>query len=72
METCRLDDFIKMLDPWLDSDYIRGVYLENPDNLVLFFTDGGQKAYRIDDCTQAQLDGILEDFRKRGIAINEP
>lgn len=71
MDTCRLDDFLKVLEPWLDSDYIRRVVIVNQGNLVLFFTDGGQKAYRIDGCTKAQLDGILEDIRKRGIAVNE-
>jgi hypothetical protein len=69
MDTCRLDDFLKMLEPWLDRDYIRTVHLDAQGHLVLFFTDGGQRDYRIDDCTNAQLEGILDDIRQRGIAV---
>ena len=44
MQTCQLNDFLKVLDPWLDRDYIRKVHLTDQDHLVFFFTDGGQKA----------------------------
>ena len=69
METCRLGDFLSVLEPWLDRDYIRKVFLDNQDRLVLFFADGGEKVYKLDDCTQAQLEGILKDIGKRGIPV---
>lgn len=71
MQTCRLNDFLKVLEPWLDRDYIRKVYLTDQDHLVFFFTDGGQKAYHIDDCTKAQLKNILADIREKGILIEK-
>ena len=69
METCRLDDFLKVLEPWLDRDYIRKVFLDDQNRLVLFFSDGGQKTYNIDDCTKPRLIKNLEDIQKRGIPV---
>jgi len=69
METCKLKDFIKVFEPWLDGDYIRKVFLTKEDHLVFFFSDGGQKDYLIDDCSKAQLKGILDDMQNRGINI---
>ena len=71
MEACRFNDFLEVLEPWLDRDYIHKVYLTEQDHLVFFFTDGGQKVYCIDDCTKAQLESILVDIRKRGIAVEK-
>ena len=71
MQTCRLNDFLKVLEPWLDRDYIRKVYLTDQDHLVFFFTAGGQKAYHIADCTKAQLKNILADIREKGILIEQ-
>ena len=67
MQTCQLNDFLKVLEPWLDRDYIRKVYLTDQDHLVFYFTDGGQKAYFIDDCTKAQLKNIITRIRNKGI-----
>ena len=71
MEACKINDFLKVLEPWLDGDYIRKVYLTDQDHLVFFFTDGGQKSYYIDDCTKGQLKNILVDIQKRGIAVEK-
>ena len=70
MESCQFNVFLKVLEPWLDRDYIRKVYLTDQDHMVLYFTDGGQKAYRIDDCTKAQLKEILDDIEKSGIVVD--
>ena len=69
MEACTFSDFLKVLEPWLDSDYIRKVLIQDKNQLVVFFSDGGQKAYRIDDCTQSQIEDILVDIRHRGINV---
>ncbi len=71
METCKLKDFLKVFEPWLDGDYIRKVFLTKDDHLVLFFSDGGQKDYRIDDCSKGQLKEILSNIRQKGIAIEK-
>jgi hypothetical protein len=71
METCKLNDFLKVFKPWLDRDYIRKVFLTKQNNLVFFFSDGGQKDYHIDDCNKAQLLDILNDIKKKGITIEK-
>ena len=42
MQTCSMMDFIQVLKPWLDRDYIRKGYLDSKGNFRLFFTDGNQ------------------------------
>jgi hypothetical protein len=69
MESCKMNDFLEVLEPWLDRDYIRKAYLTDQDHLVFFFTDGGQKVYHIDDCTRAQLHHIVADIRKKGVPV---
>jgi hypothetical protein len=71
METCSFVDFIKILTPWLDSDYIRKGYLDKKGNFKLFFVDGGQKAYRIDDCSENRLKEVFEMILNKGIPIEK-
>jgi hypothetical protein len=71
METCSFIDFIQILTPWLDSDYIRKGYLDKEGNFKLFFADGGQKVYRIDDCSEDRLKEVLEMIVKKGIPIEK-
>jgi hypothetical protein len=71
MEACSFIDFIKILTPWLDSDYIRKGYLDQKGNFKLFFADGGEKVYRIDDCTEDRLKEVLETIHKKGIPIEK-
>ena len=71
METCRINEFLNVLKPWLDRDYIRKVYLEDPNRMILYFTDGGRNVYLIDDCTTAQLQEILDGFKQRGIPVEK-
>ena len=69
METCRLNQFLNVLKPWLDRDYIRKVYLDDLNRMILYFSDGGQNVYQIDDCNKAQLVDILDDIKRRGIPV---
>ena len=69
MESCTLIDFLEMLKPWLDRDYIRKGYFDNSGNFRLFFTDGGEKVYRIDDCSEAGLKEVLQMLGDRGIPV---
>ena len=71
METCSFIDFIQILTPWLDSDYIRKGYLDKKGNFKLFFADGGQKVYRIDDCSEDRLKEVLEMIVKKGIPVEK-
>lgn len=69
MEACTFSDLIKVLEPWLNGDYIRKVLVQDRNQLIFVFTDGGQKAYRIDGCSRSQLDDILADVGNRGITV---
>lgn len=71
METCSFIDFIQTFKPWLDDDYIRKGYLDNKGNFRLFFTDGGEKAYRIDDCSESRLMEIYELMISKGIPVEK-
>lgn len=71
METCSFIDFVQVLKPWLDSDYIRKGYLDKGGTFRLFFTDGGEKAYRIDDCSESRLAEVYELMTARGIPVEK-
>ena len=71
MESCKLADFLKVFEPWLDRDYIRKVFLTKEDHLVFFFSDGGQKGYQIDDCSKDQLKDLLRNIQQKGIALEK-
>ncbi len=71
METCSFIDFIQVLTPWLDSDYIRKGYLDKEKNFRLFFADGGEKVYRIDDCSETRLKEVFEMMIKKGISVEK-
>jgi hypothetical protein len=62
---------MEILKPWLSSDYLQKASLDAEGRLILLFTDGIQNVYHIDDCTEAQLKEILDDFKKRGIQVKE-
>jgi len=71
METCTFKNFLKVLEPWLDRDYIRKAFLTDQGHLILFFTDGGQKGYHIDDCSKNELEAALDDIQNKGIAVEK-
>ena len=71
MQTCSFIDFMQVLKPWLDSDYIRKGYLDDKGNFRLFFTDGGEKNYRIDDCSEDRLKEAFEMMLEKGIPVEK-
>ena len=71
METCSFINFIQVLKPWLDNDYIRKGYLDKKGNFRLFFADGGEKVYRIDDCSEVRLKEIFEMMIEKGIPVEK-
>ena len=54
METCNLSNFMKTLTPWLSTDYLRKVYLNDEGHVTVLFTDGVRNVYRIDDSYAAR------------------
>jgi hypothetical protein len=71
METCEFSYFLDMLKPWLDRDYIRKGYLGINGTFRIFFSDGGEKAYRIDDCTAERLKEIVDLMAAAGIPVEK-
>ncbi|MDR4505177.1 MAG: hypothetical protein MRK01_10355 [Candidatus Scalindua sp.] len=71
MNTCSLSDFMEILKPWLSRDYLQKASLDKEGRLIVLFTDGIQNVYHIKDCTADQLKEILDDFKKRGIEVEE-
>ena len=72
MTTCGFSDFVQILKPWLDSDYIRSAYRDEEGHLRLMFVDGGEAAYRIDDCSAEQLRSVFALMKENGIRVDMP
>ena len=71
METCSFSDFMQILKPWLNRDYVRKAYLDADGNFRLMFVDGGENAYRIDDVIQAQLADALRLLQENNIPVEK-
>jgi hypothetical protein len=71
MQTCSFPDFINVLRPWLNRDYIRKAYLDAAGNFRLMFADGGETVYRIDDCTSDQLKDVVQLLRESDIPVEK-
>ena len=69
MNTCKFNDFIQMLKPWLNDDYVREVGLGIEGKVTLWFTDGGYQTYQIDDCSSMQLENAIAQIKKHGIQV---
>lgn len=70
MTSCTFIDFMQVLKPWLNSDFIRQAHLDDNGKFVLVFVDGGQKVYQVDDCTAAQLKDTIELMEENGISVS--
>ncbi len=68
-KSCSLHDFMEELAPWLDRDHIKNAHLDDQGRLVLFFLDGMRHVYAINDCNRAQVEQVLQELRKKGIAV---
>ena len=71
MDTCTFVDFMQALKPWLNDDYIQQAQFDDHGNFRLLLVDGGQKVYRVDDCTAAQLKNALELLKENGVPVRK-
>jgi hypothetical protein len=71
MQSCSFIDFIQVIKPWLDGDYIRKGYLDKKGTFRIFFNDGGEKAYRIEDCSESRLKEVYEMMIEKGIPVEK-
>lgn len=71
MATCNFLDFLEVLKPWMDRDYIRKGFLGKDGTFRIYFTDGGEKRYRINDCSQARIKETFELMTAAGIPVEK-
>ena len=69
MKTCTFIDFMQVLKPWLNDDFIRKAHFDGKGNFTLMFVDGGQTVYHVNDCTAAQLKDVIELMKKNGVPV---
>ena len=60
MQTCTFFDFLEVLKPWIDRDYMRKCVWFPDGTFRIYLTDGGEKVYRVDDCAQDRLQEIFD------------
>jgi len=68
-KSCSLNDFMQELAPWLDREHIKSARVDADGRLVLLFLDGMQHVYVINDCNRQQINDVLADLKKKGIAV---
>lgn len=71
MRTSSFTDFMKELKPWLSSNYIRKVSLNNKGHFVILFVDGVTNVYNIENCTESQKKMIFKDLKEKGLFVQE-
>jgi len=69
MDTCTFIDFMQALKPWINSDYIKQARFDDKGKFTLMLVDGGQKVYRVDDCTRSQLAEAVELMKQNGVPV---
>ena len=69
MKSCSLNDFMSEIRPWLDNDHIHMAEVDAKGRVVLHFRDGMKNVYEVDDCNKAQVNKVMDDLRKKGIAV---
>ena len=70
MNTCTFLDFMQMLDPWLNDDYIKEARFDGNGKFIIMFADGVTNTYRLKECTAKQLEEATEHMRKKGVLID--
>lgn len=71
MDACSFIDFINVLKPWLNSDYIRKAGLDDDGNFRLQLVDGGVKNYRVGDCNGDQIEDVIAMLQENGVAVEK-
>jgi hypothetical protein len=62
---------MKIITPWLSSEYLRRVYKDDKGHILLEFRDGVKEIYQIENCTEERLNEVLEGFKGKGIQVEE-
>ena len=70
MDSCTFLDFMRMLDPWLNDDYIKKAAFDGNGKFIIMFADGGTNTYQVKDCTAKQLEEAIKQMKKKGVVIH--
>lgn len=70
-KSCKMQDFMEELKPWLDRDHIHRVVVDGQGRLTLYFSDGMRNVYAIDDCAAPQLETVLATLGESGIPVEK-
>ncbi len=70
MTTCTFIDFIQMLKPWLNDNYIKQARIAEDGRFKIIFVDGGQQQYLISDCSATDLEKAIELLEANGVHIS--
>jgi hypothetical protein len=71
MSTCTFFNFLEVLRPWIDRDYIRKAFLGGDGTFRIYFTDGGEKRYHINDCSRERIQEAAALMAAAGIPVEE-
>ena len=71
MTSCAFIDFIQILKPWLNDNYISQARIDAEEKFTILFVDGGQQEYTITDCSTSDLDEAVQLLRSNGIRITK-
>lgn len=71
MEKCTFINFMQVLKPWLNDDYIQHARYDEKGTFTLTFVNGGQKVYQIDDCTAAQIKDAVALLKQNDVRVFE-
>ena len=69
MHKCNFIDFLDMLKPCINDNYISQARLGAEGTLTFSFVDGGCKTYQIDDCSLEQLEDTIAHMKENGVAV---
>jgi len=70
MTTCAFIDFIQVLKPWLNDNYISQARIDAKGNFTIMFVDGGQQAYQVTDCSSSDLEEVIQLLETNGVHIS--
>lgn len=71
MESCTFIDFISVLKPWLNDDYVRKAGLDEKGNFRLQLTDGGVKNFKVSECNENRIKEVIAMLQGNGIPVEK-
>jgi beta-lactam-binding protein with PASTA domain len=71
MTSCAFIDFIQVLKPWLNDNYIKQAQITAEGKFTILFVDGGQQEYQVTDCSASDLEEAIQLLSSNGVHITK-